>query len=156
MRDVESPTTIEQAPRQRSYRFDHLEATWEAVRQFATSWLPSLSGCADSRWMILNAQQLIQAVILHVRLAYAPPDHHLYTVRTLLETEAASPGALTAMMLQSPARQVVQEARRLQEHQDDLWFGGLSQALLCVQAWEGVPQGMATIQSAPETPRECY
>jgi len=140
----------------RSYRFDHLEATWEAVRQFAEPWLaPFLSGCADSGGRILNAQQFIQAVILYVRLAYAPADHQLDTVRTLLETEAASPGVLIPMMLQSPAPQVVQEARRLQDHQDDPWFGGLGQALLCVQAWQRSAQGRATVHSAPETPSAC-
>jgi len=118
-----------------SYRFAHIEATWEGAGRFAAQWLPPLSGSADSRWMICNAHRLIQAVLLHVRMTYAPRDQHLYTVRALLEAEAEYPGSLFAVMLQSTETHVVQEVRRTQEHQTDPWFGGLSQALLCVRPW---------------------
>lgn len=116
-------------------RFDHIEATWEAAGRFAEQWLPPLSGSADSREMIFNAKQLILAVILHVRLAYAPCHQHLSTVKQLLEAEARQPGCLFTVMRQSPERHVVHEASRAQEHQANPWFGGLRQALLCVRDW---------------------
>jgi hypothetical protein len=116
-------------------RFDHIEATWEAAGRFAAQWLPPLSGCAESRWMILNANLLVQAVVVHVRLEYAPMHQHLSTVKSLLEAEAEQPGALFAVMMQSQDAHVAQEASRAQEHQSDPWFGGLRQALLCIRAW---------------------
>lgn len=124
------------APVPQHVRFDHLEATWEAAGRFAAQWLPPLSGCAESRWMIFNANQLVQAVILHVRRAYAPRHQHLSTVKSLLEAEAEHPGDLLTAMRQSPDAHVAQEASRAQEHQSDPWFGGLGQALLCVRPWQ--------------------
>lgn len=116
--------------------FDEIEATWEAAGQFARKWLPPLSGCAESRGMILNAMQLIQAVILHVRLTYAPLHHHLAIVHQLLQAEADRPGSLFAAMMTSQAPEVAQEAWHAQANQANPWFGGLSQALLCARAWE--------------------
>jgi hypothetical protein len=115
--------------------FDDIDATWEAIGWFAALWLPPLSGCAESRWMILNANRLIQAVMLHVRLEHTPIHQHLYTVKKLLEAEIAQPGSLFTAMMASPDAHVAQEAKLAQENRSNPWFGGLIQALLCLRDW---------------------
>ena len=116
-------------------RFDHIDLTWDAAGSISNECMPQLSGSFESRVMLLNAKKLIQAVILHVMIECPPTQQHLNTVKKLLEAEVEQPGVLFSAMMASKDSRVSEEAKRAHGNRHNPWFGGLSQALLCVRNW---------------------
>jgi hypothetical protein len=134
--------------------FAEMAPTWEAAGNVIQSWVPKLSGSAESRIMVAHGKRFLQAVVLHFR--QVRPPHRCTAANIYLALEDAlsrippplqctkadkaaaieHPPSLLRELLASGQYEVRQVAAEALDNLDNPWHGGMRQALLCIPACE--------------------
>jgi hypothetical protein len=115
--------------------FSEISSTWEAAGDVVNDWIPELSGCFESRYSIATARRLLQAVVSHFRLTRSPKQCTVAGVRAALRDASHEFDPFFRDLIASEDQHVREIALEVAANLENPWYGGITQALLCIAEW---------------------